>query len=54
LGEAGGAAGIEVTSRAEDNARNFAEGLSSFTADQAAADDGKASGTGRGGVGRGH
>lgn len=54
LGEAGGAGGVEVAGGAEGNAGDFTEGLGAFAADQAAADDGEAGGTGRGDIGRRH
>ena len=54
LREIGGAGSVEVAGGAEDNAGDFTEGLGAFAADQAAADDGEAGGTGWSGVGRGH
>ena len=44
LGERGGAGGVEVAGGAEGDAGNFAEGLSAFTTNEAAADDGEAGG----------
>ena len=54
LGDGGGAGGVEVAGGAEDNAGDFTEGLGAFAADQAAADDGEAGGTGWSDIGRGH
>ena len=54
LRETSGAGRVEVARGAKGDARNFAQGLSAFTTDKAAAYDGKAAGTSRGGVGRGH
>ena len=54
LRETSGTGRVEVARGAKGDARDFAQGLSAFTADKAAADDCKAGGTRRGGVGRGH
>ena len=54
LREIGGAGRVEVASGAKGDARDFAQGLSAFTADKAAAYYGKAAGTRCRGVGRGH
>ena len=54
LRETGGAGRVEIARGAERDAGDFAERLGAFTTDEAAADDGKAGGASRGGVGRGH
>ena len=54
LRETSGTGRVEVARGAKGDARDFAQGLSAFTADKAAAYYGKAAGTRCRGVGRGH